>query len=130
MTGAETALLGDIGATNARFAFLAGGILGPVKWIEVSRYAHLADAIWEFLKGKRMATSALFAVAAPGGVYIAGGIAPRIVDYLAASEFRRRFEQKGRLQRYLKAIPSQVIMHPAATFLGLKSLSASAGFFV
>jgi glucokinase len=49
---------------------------------------------------------------------------------LAASEFRRRFEQKGRLQRYLKAIPSQVIMHPAATFLRLKSLSASAGFFV
>jgi glucokinase len=319
MTGVETALLGDIGATNARFAFLAGGILGPVRWIEAARYAQLTDAIWEFLKGKRTATSALFAVAAPvedqranftnspwtidgrelqdrfafqavriindfeatapslphlmekdlrslggvhavtgapmvalgpgsglgvaglvgdgscrtvvasegghatlaatsrredavldhlrqcfghvsaervlsgpglenlyqaiialdeidlplrnaaeitkaavqgtcatssaaldmfcgmlggfagnvaltygakGGVYIAGGIAPRIVDYLAASEFRRRFEQKGRLQRYLKAIPSQVIMHPAATFLGLKSLSASAGFFV
>ena len=33
---------------------------------------------------------------ARGGVYIAGGIAPRILDYLIDSEFRRRFEQKGR----------------------------------
>jgi glucokinase len=61
---------------------------------------------------------------ARGGVYIAGGIAPRILDYLAASEFRRRFEQKGRFRDYLEAIPSQVIVHSAATFLGLMSLAA------
>jgi glucokinase len=58
---------------------------------------------------------------ARGGVYIAGGIAPRILDYLINSEFRRRFEQKGRFCTYLEAIPSQVIIHPAATFLGLMS---------
>jgi glucokinase len=62
---------------------------------------------------------------AQGGVYIAGGIAPRILDFLANSEFRRRFEQKGRLTAYLKAIPTQVILHPAATFLGLTSLLGS-----
>ena len=61
---------------------------------------------------------------ARGGVYIAGGIAPRILDYLANSKFRRRFEQKGRLHPYLNAIPSKVIVHPAATFLGLMSLGA------
>jgi glucokinase len=59
---------------------------------------------------------------ARGGVYIAGGIAPRILEFLANSEFRRRFEKKGRLAAYLKAIPTQVIVHPAATFLGLRSL--------
>jgi glucokinase len=59
---------------------------------------------------------------AQGGVYIAGGIAPRIVDFIAQSEFRERFEAKGRFQTYLEAIPTSVIMHPAATFLGLKSL--------
>jgi glucokinase len=59
---------------------------------------------------------------ARGGVYIAGGIAPRILDYLAGSEFRRRFEQKGRLHYYLEAIPTEVIVHPAATFLGLTCL--------
>jgi glucokinase len=67
---------------------------------------------------------------ARGGVYIAGGIAPRILDYLAKSEFRRRFEQKGRLHSYLEAIPSQVIVHPAATFLGLTSLATSAPLFL
>jgi glucokinase len=62
---------------------------------------------------------------ARGGVYIAGGIAPRILDFLVNSEFRLRFEQKGRLTAYLKAIPTQVIVHPAATFLGLTSLIGS-----
>jgi glucokinase len=62
---------------------------------------------------------------ARGGVYIAGGIAPRILDFLVNSEFRLRFEKKGRLAAYLKAIPTQVIVHPAATFLGLTSLIGS-----
>jgi glucokinase len=61
---------------------------------------------------------------ARGGVYIAGGISPRIVDFMARSEFRNRFEAKGRLRPYLETIPSYVIVHPAAAFLGLKSLSA------
>ena len=59
---------------------------------------------------------------ARGGVYIAGGISPRIVGFLRQSEFRNRFEAKGRLRPYLEAIPSYVIVHPAAAFLGLKSL--------
>ena len=59
---------------------------------------------------------------ARGGVYIAGGIAPRIVDFLTRSEFRRRFEAKGRFQSYLESVPTNVIVHPAATFVGLKSL--------
>ena len=46
----------------------------------------------------------------------------RIVGFLNRSEFRNRFEAKGRLQPYLKAVPSFVIVHPAAAFLGLKSL--------
>ncbi len=60
---------------------------------------------------------------ARGGVYIAGGIAPRIVEFMARSQFRRRFEDKGRLRPYLEAIPSNVIVHPAAAFMGLKSLA-------
>jgi glucokinase len=64
---------------------------------------------------------------ARGGVYIAGGIAPRIVSHLAASTFRQRFEQKGRFRAYLEAIPTHVIVHHAATFLGLKSLAERGG---
>lgn len=60
---------------------------------------------------------------ARGGVYIAGGIAPRIVRHLAGSEFRARFEAKGRFRNYLERIPVNVIMHPNATFIGLKALA-------
>jgi glucokinase len=59
---------------------------------------------------------------AKGGVYIAGGISPRILNFLAGSEFRSRFESKGRFRSYLEATPSYVIIHPAAAFLGLQSL--------
>jgi glucokinase len=60
---------------------------------------------------------------ARGGVYIAGGIAPRLTDFLARSEFRARFESKGRLRTYLVSIPTSVITHPSATFLGLRSIA-------
>jgi glucokinase len=59
---------------------------------------------------------------AKGGVYIAGGISPRILKFLRESEFRSRFEAKGRFRSYLEAIPSYVIVHPAAAFVGLQSL--------
>jgi glucokinase len=59
---------------------------------------------------------------ARGGVYIAGGIAPRITDFIAHSEFRARFEGKGRLRTYLQSISTGIIIHPAATFVGLRTL--------
>ena len=59
---------------------------------------------------------------ARGGVYIAGGISPRILNFLIRSDFRKRFEAKGRFRSYLEAIPSYVITHPAAALIGLKSL--------
>src|SRR5580704_18580479 len=61
-------LLGDIGATNARFAMLADGLLGPVKWIAVARYPQFADAVEDFLQEQfceRLIENALFAVAGP-----------------------------------------------------------------
>jgi glucokinase len=58
-----------------------------------------------------------------GGVYIAGGIAPRITNFLARSEFRARFEAKGRFRSYLERIPTRIIIHPDVTFLGLKALA-------
>jgi glucokinase len=60
---------------------------------------------------------------ARGGVYIAGGIAPRVVDLLARSEFYARFVAKGRFRPYLESMPIAVIVNPDATFLGLKALA-------
>lgn len=55
---------------------------------------------------------------AQGGLYIAGGIAPAITNILDRSEFRQRFETKGRFVAYLRPIATQVIVRPDATFLG------------
>jgi glucokinase len=57
---------------------------------------------------------------ARGGVFIGGGITPRIAEYLQRSEFRARFESKGRYRAYLADIPTSVIMRPDATFVGLQ----------
>lgn len=55
---------------------------------------------------------------ARGGVYVAGGIAPRILPFLKASPFRERFERKGRFQPYLAEVPTWVITHEHAALLG------------
>jgi glucokinase len=47
---------------------------------------------------------------ARGGLYIGGGIVPKLGDYFATSPFRTRFEQKGRFSNYLAAVPSYVII--------------------
>jgi len=60
---------------------------------------------------------------AQGGVYITGGIVPRIgAARLARSAFRRRFEAKGRFRGYLQAIPTYLVVHPLPALLGLASL--------
>lgn len=57
---------------------------------------------------------------ARGGVYIAGGIVPRLgQETLRHSPFRARFEAKGRMSAYLAPIPVSVITHPLPAFLGL-----------
>lgn len=44
-----------------------------------------------------------------GGVYIGGGIAPRLLGLMEASPFRARFESKGRFSDYLRDVPTWVI---------------------
>lgn len=55
---------------------------------------------------------------ARGGVYIAGGIAEKIEEFLMQSPFRRRFEDKGRLTPYVAAIPTQLNVYPDIALLG------------
>lgn len=53
-----------------------------------------------------------------GGVYIAGGIAPRIIDFLRDSEFRERFLAKGRFQEYLSDVPTRIVTRQDSGLLG------------
>jgi glucokinase len=62
---------------------------------------------------------------AQGGVYIAGGIAPRLLDVLQQGAFRSRFEDKGRFRPYVAAIPTRVVTHPYLALLGAAYLLQS-----
>ena len=59
-----------------------------------------------------------------GGIYIAGGIVPKLGTVFTQSGFRQRFEDKGRLRPYLARIPTYVVTHPFPAFLGLSKLLA------
>ncbi len=54
---------------------------------------------------------------ARGGIYIGGGIIPQLGEVFTRSDFRKRFEDKGRLSSYVAAIPCYVITadYPALT---------------
>ena len=53
-----------------------------------------------------------------GGVYIAGGIVPRFLDFFKASGFRGGFEDKGRFKAYVQDIPVYLIVHDNPGLLG------------
>ena len=55
---------------------------------------------------------------AHGGIYIGGGIVPRLGERFDRSPFRARFESKGRFSNYLRAIPTYVITAEDATLRG------------
>ncbi|OCG11221.1 glucokinase [Gilliamella sp. wkB292] len=53
-----------------------------------------------------------------GGVYIAGGIVPRFIEFFKSSPFRHAFENKGRMSYLVKKIPVYVITHEDPGLLG------------
>jgi glucokinase len=102
-----------------------------------SALTHPADVTREALAGEGLAREALsrfcailgsiagnvaLATGAEAGVYISGGIAPDIFDFLEASDFRRRFETKDRMSDYLAAIPTRVVVQPHVALIGAATL--------
>lgn len=61
---------------------------------------------------------------ATGGMYIGGGIAPRLGRLFGESAFRQRFEAKGRFADYLAQIPTYLITEEYPAFLGVSALLA------
>jgi len=89
-----------------------------------------------FLTGLAMFASFLGSVAgnlaltlgARGGIYLAGGIVPRLGAAFDALPFRERFVDKGRFRGYLEQIPTTVITEPAIGLLGAaRALDAPSG---
>ena len=57
-------------------------------------------------------------LATTGGVFIGGGIATRLLDYLEQGDFRSAFENKGQFAHYVKPIPTYLIVEPDHGLLG------------
>lgn len=60
-----------------------------------------------------------------GGVFVGGGIVPRLGPYFERSPFRRRFEERGRFSEYVASIPTFVITAEQATYKGASAILES-----
>ncbi|HEY3445644.1 MAG TPA: glucokinase [Myxococcales bacterium] len=63
-------------------------------------------------------------VVARGGVYVAGGIAPKILPRLVDGAFERSYLTKGRLSAVLARTPVKVVKNPDAGLLGAAAIAA------
>ncbi|MDX2272855.1 MAG: glucokinase [Cyanobacteriota bacterium] len=59
-----------------------------------------------------------------GGVYLAGGIAAKLLRLLETGEFIRAFLDKGRMQRVLEVMPIQVVLNAQVGLLGAATYAA------
>ena len=55
---------------------------------------------------------------AVGGIYLGGGIPPRLAEFLSASGFRARFEERGRMSEYVASVATMIIMDDEAGLAG------------
>jgi glucokinase len=62
---------------------------------------------------------------AVGGVFVGGGIAPRILPRLTGGAFVTAFRDKGRLAALMEAIPIHVALNPRAPLLGAAQVAGS-----
>jgi len=125
---AETLLSGPglvrIHATLARLAGRPPATLTPR---EVTTRALQGDAVaarsFEVFCGwlGTVAGNLALIVGARGGVFVAGGIVPQMLEAFARSPFRERFVAKGSYRPYLEAIPTSVVLAENPAFIGLRA---------
>jgi glucokinase len=71
-----------------------------------------------------MAANLAVTLTARGGIYIGGGVVPRLGGWFAASPFRARFEHKGRFSSFTAQIPCFVIHAPTPALPGAARMLA------
>jgi len=103
-------LLADIGGTNARFALQRGGADGFADIEVLARGDYPAIG------------NVALTLGATGGMYVGGGIVPRLGPLFTGSRFRERFEGKGRLSGYLARIPNWLIREEYPALRGVVAL--------
>jgi len=89
-----------------------------------NRLAEQALDLWISVYGAEAGNLAL-KVMATGGIFLSGGITPKILPKLAGPLFMRAFLEKGRLRSLLEAVPVQVITNDKAGLLGAARCAAA-----
>jgi len=69
-----------------------------------------------------MASDVALTLGATGGMYVGGGIVPRLGPLFAQAIFRERFEAKGRMSDYVARIPTYVLTAENLVFQGISTL--------
>ena len=95
------------------------------RWPGTDPVCEMALAIFCSVLGATAGNLALM-VLATGGVFVAGGIAPRILPYLQRGGFRESFDAKGRLHPLVERIPAYVVTHAQPGLLGAAKIAAGA----
>jgi glucokinase len=101
-------------------SYSADQITNPGIW-NADPHTHEATAMFCAMLGTVAGNLAL-TLGARGGIYISGGIVPRMSAFFAQSEFRARFEAKGRLSDYVATIPTYLITRQLPVLLGAAAL--------
>lgn len=100
---------------------LAAGDPAPViaQWSANGRSALCAQALAMFLRcyGGAAGNVALIGLATRG-VFLGGGIAPKLLEQLRGGEFMDGFRDKGRYRKLMESIPVSVILNPETALLG------------
>jgi glucokinase len=107
--GLEAALSGPAAVTEAA---LLGADAVAVKTLDL--YCRLLG---------RLAGDLALTFMAKGGVYVGGGISPRILPFLEGGSFRRAFEAKAPHEALMRAMPSYVITRENPALVGLAALA-------
>jgi glucokinase len=78
----------------------------------------------------RFAGDLVLAYNAAGGVFIAGGIAPRLQSILQEGGFRQAFERKQPQEAWVRRVPTYLILNPEPAFEGLATMVTMPGRFI
>ena len=101
------------GEVDAGTVIIKAGVTGRVP----PELCQRTLAIFASILGAESGNLAL-KVMATGGMYLGGGIPPRILTYLTGERFMRAFAGKGRMSSLLSSIPVHVILDPKAALHG------------
>lgn len=108
---------------------IAGGDPGPLRPEDITHRARAGDpccmrtvdvfcAVFGSIAGDLVLT-----LGAWGGVFLTGGLVPRMLDELQHSGFRQRFEHKGRFSPTMGRVPSVAVLHRHPGLLGAAAIA-------